>query len=176
MPVCRPPSGNDMHSVQFGRRQVCAEACDTAIGATAAMARAIDAPIRKFGVSTARRLVKYDPIETHSNPSLRAHQRTAPALAGAASQKFRSESAAALRPHDALVAGLHHADTLEVELLDAFALVGLGRIDVALGVGGDAVHAEDLAGLAPAATERREVLHGVAIDDAHALILPVGQV
>src|SRR2546427_278193 len=62
-------------------------------------------------------------------------------------------SAAALRPRHALVAGLDLADPLEDELLHAFALIGLGRIDVALRIDGDAVHAEELAGLAAAAAE-----------------------
>src|SRR5262249_23506682 len=71
--------------------------------------------------------------------------------------------AAALRPHHTLVAGLYLSDALEVELLYAFALIGLGRIDVALGIDRDAVHAEELAGLAAAAAERGQFGQSVAL-------------
>jgi hypothetical protein len=64
--------------------------------------------------------------------------------------------AAALRPHGTLLCSAHDlAHALVFELLDAFSFEGLGREDVALGVDRDAVHAIELAGLAPAAAERR---------------------
>src|SRR5262249_41636710 len=54
--------------------------------------------------------------------------------------------------------------------------IGLGRIDVALGIDRDAVHAEELAGLAAAAAERGQFGQSVALDDAYALVLAVGDV
>jgi hypothetical protein len=45
-----------------------------------------------------------------------------------------------------------------------------------VGVGGDRVNAEELAGLAPAAAEGRKLGHGAALDNAHALVLAIGQV
>src|SRR5215471_13572560 len=91
-------------------------------------------------------------------------------------RRSRGSVSCLLRPYRALIAGLHHADALVDELLDAFTLKGFGRVDVALGVGRDRVHAEELAGLAPAAAEGGEFLHARALDNAHALILPVGQI
>src|SRR6516162_8592703 len=99
-------------------------------------------------------------------------------MVGASYHNLRSRGSVSclLRPYRALVAGLHHADALVDELLDAFALKGFGRVDVALGVGGDRVHAEKLAGLAPTAAEGGEFLHAGALNDAHALVLAVGQI
>src|SRR6266542_2828148 len=58
-----------------------------------------------------------------------------------------------LRPEHALVAGDDVADALVDEFLDALTFPGLGRVDVALGVGRDRVHAVELAGLAAAVAE-----------------------
>src|SRR3977135_1714988 len=41
-PVCRPPFGNDTHSVHFGRRHVCANALEASVIATTAAARMIE--------------------------------------------------------------------------------------------------------------------------------------
>src|SRR5215471_14156098 len=46
MPVCRPPFGNDRHSVHFGRRQVCANAWEATTVATAIAAAAINLRMR----------------------------------------------------------------------------------------------------------------------------------
>src|SRR6202521_82482 len=101
-----------------------------------------------------------------SNPfrSPTAHQTKAPANGRGLRQNPRSRGSVGctLRPHRSLVAGLHHADALIVELLDALTLVGLSRIDVALGIRRDRVHAEELAGLASAAAERGQFLHAGA--------------
>src|SRR5262245_48539077 len=78
-------------------------------------------------------------------------------------------------PGHALVAARLRLDTLIDELLDALTLVGLGRVEVALRVGRDRVHAVELAGLASAVAERGDLLERVAQDHAHALVLPVGQ-
>src|SRR5690242_20030975 len=61
------------------------------------------------------------------------------------------------RPHHTLFALGHRADALVHEALHALALVGLGCVDVAFGVGRDAVHRVELAGLAAAVAERREL-------------------
>ena len=65
-----------------------------------------------------------------------------------------------LRPRHALIAERHRADALVDELLHAFTLVGLGRVEVALGVRRDAVHAVELARLASAVAERGDFLEG----------------
>src|SRR5712672_508362 len=44
-PVCRPPLGNDTHSVHCGRRQVCAEALHATSMVKTAATRAIEARI-----------------------------------------------------------------------------------------------------------------------------------
>src|SRR2546427_8638064 len=78
------------------------------------------------------------------------------------------------RPGHALAAAADRADALVDELLQALALVGLGRVEVALRVGGDAVHAEELAGLAAAVAEAGQLLQRLAQDDAHLLVAAVG--
>src|SRR5262249_2960983 len=86
-------------------------------------------------------------------------------------------STAALGPDRSLVgAAAHPSHALVDKLLHALTLVGLGRVDVALGVGGDRVDAEKLAGLASAAAEAGQFRHRRAIDNANALVLPVGQI
>ena len=60
-----------------------------------------------------------------------------------------------LGPERALVRRRYPANALEHELLQALALPGFGRIDVAFRVHGDAVHAVELARLAPTVAERR---------------------
>src|SRR5262249_6007156 len=79
------------------------------------------------------------------------------------------------RPEHALVTARLRLDALVDELLDALTLVGLGRVEVALGVRRDRVHAVELAGLAAAVAERGELLERVAQDHAHPLVLAVGQ-
>src|SRR5882672_10094397 len=56
-------------------------------------------------------------------------------------------------PEHALVAARHGCDAAIDELLHALTLVGLGRVEIALGIGGDAVHAVELPGLASAVAE-----------------------
>src|SRR5437588_8723875 len=50
----------------------------------------------------------------------------------------------------------------------------LGRVEVALRIGRDAVHAEELAGLAAAVAEVGQLLQRFAQDDAHLLVAAVG--
>src|SRR5207237_1515424 len=71
-------------------------------------------------------------------------------------------------------AAAHWADALVDELLQPLALVSLGRVEVALRIGGDAVHAEELARLAAAVAEVRQLLQRLAQDDAHSLVAAVG--
>src|SRR5262245_11974698 len=82
----------------------------------------------------------------------------------------------ALRPEHALVAGDDVAHALVDELLDTLTLPGLGRVEVALGVGRDRVHAVELARLAAAVAEGGDLLERVAHDDAHAVVHAVGHV
>src|ERR1700704_5934987 len=80
-----------------------------------------------------------------------------------------------LRPEHALIAARHRADALVDELLQALTLVGFGRVEVALGIGCDAVHAIELARLAAAVAERGEFFQRFAVDDTHAFVLTVRQ-
>src|SRR5262247_3497953 len=79
----------------------------------------------------------------------------------------------ALRPEHALVAARHGADAFVDELLHPLTLVGFGRVEVALGIHRDAVHAVELARLAPAGAKGGDLLQRLAHDDAHARVLPV---
>src|SRR5215467_9863019 len=102
--------------------------------------------------------------------------------AGATSTQLQRDSsccalAAALGPHGALRGSADHvAHALVLELLDAFSLEGFGRVDVALRIDRDAVHAVELAGLASAAAKRCQFVHRLALDDADALVLTVGEI
>ena len=96
-------------------------------------------------------------------------QEKTPATAGAQSHEIGSIRSGLPRPGHALVAGGDAAHALVDELLQALSFVGLGRVDVALGVGRDAVHAVELARLAAAVAERGELLQRLAQDDAHAV-------
>src|SRR5213592_1031843 len=79
------------------------------------------------------------------------------------------------RPQHALAALRDRANAFIDEFLHALALVRLGRVEVPLGIGGDAVYAVELAWLAPSVAEIRNLLQGLAQDDAHLLVLAVGE-
>src|SRR5258706_1164080 len=79
------------------------------------------------------------------------------------------------RPDYALILLRHRRHAFVDELLDALALEGLGRVDVALGIDGDAVHAEEFARDAPAVAEGRQNFHGRAVHDVHFLVLAIGE-
>src|SRR5437588_5152948 len=79
------------------------------------------------------------------------------------------------RPEHALEAARLRLDPLIDELLHALTLVGLGRVEVALGVRRNRVHAVELPGLAAAVAERGELLERFAQDHADPLVLAVGQ-
>src|SRR5689334_16306591 len=78
------------------------------------------------------------------------------------------------RPDGPLLVG-NRADALVRELLDAFSLVGLRRVDVALRVGRDAVDRVELAGLASAVAEARQLRHRLPIEDVNLLVGAVGE-
>src|SRR5712692_5642268 len=79
------------------------------------------------------------------------------------------------RPQHALAAPWNRAYAFVDEFLHALAFVRLGRVEVALRIGGDAVHAVELAGLAPAVAEVGNFLQRFAHDDAHLLVLAIGE-
>ena len=68
------------------------------------------------------------------------------------------------------------ADALVYELLHALAAIGLGRVDVAFRIGGDAVDAVEFARLPATFAERRQHFERVAIEDVHAVVFAVGKV
>src|SRR5262245_34987361 len=89
---------------------------------------------------------------------------------------FTTRRALPLRPpgpEHALVAARHRADAFVDELLHALTLVGLGRVDVALGVRSKAVHAVELARLTSAGAEGSDLFQRLTHDDAHARVLAV---
>src|SRR5712692_4486059 len=79
------------------------------------------------------------------------------------------------RPQHALAAPWNRAYAFVDEFLHALSFVRLGRVEVAFGIAGDAVHAVELAGLAPAVAEVRNLLQRLAQYDAHLLVLAVGE-
>src|SRR3984893_9324136 len=80
------------------------------------------------------------------------------------------------RPNDALILLRHGCHAFIHELLDALALEGLGRIDVALGIDCDAMHAEEFTRYAPAVAEAGQNVHRRAIHDVHFLVLAIGEI
>src|SRR5438876_1131400 len=78
-------------------------------------------------------------------------------------------------PKHALIGSHHVADPLVDEFLQAFAFPGFGRVDVALGIGRDAVHAVELAGLTTAVPERGHLLERLAHNDANPVVLAIRQ-
>src|SRR5262249_28985440 len=62
----------------------------------------------------------------------------------------RCNPLAPLRPEHALVAARHRSNPLIDEFLSPLPLVSFSRVEIALGIGRNAVHAVELAWLAPA--------------------------
>src|SRR5258706_15711566 len=79
-------------------------------------------------------------------------------------------------PDGALVLLGHRRETLVHELLQPLSAVRLGRVEVALRVGGDAVHRVELARLTAAVAEAREDGQRRAIEDVDLLVGAVGQI
>src|SRR5882672_243350 len=92
-----------------------------------------------------------------------------------ACQARRIRMSLLMRPQHALLPLPNRAYALVDEFLHALAFVSLRGIEVALGVGGDAVHAVELARLAAAVSEVGDFLERVAQDNAHLLVLAVGE-
>src|SRR6266705_5651222 len=90
--------------------------------------------------------------------------------------KPRSLGAGA-RPDRALILALRDAvHALVQEPLQAPPVVGLGRVEVALRVGGDAVHGVELPGLLAAVAEARQDFERLPIENPDALVFAVGEV
>ena len=68
------------------------------------------------------------------------------------------------------------AHPLVNESLDPFPFVGFRRVDVALRIGGDTMHTEELTGLASTVTEAREHLKRIALDDVHLFVYAIGDI
>src|SRR5580765_4171214 len=82
-----------------------------------------------------------------------------------------------LRPDRSLVFALgHRLHPLVEEALQAAAVVGLGRVDVPLRVGGDAVDGVELAGHLAAVAEAGEDLERLPIENPDLLVLAVREV
>src|SRR3954465_9028102 len=81
------------------------------------------------------------------------------------------------RPDRSLILALGYAlHALVEEALQPAAVVGLGRIDVALRVGGDAVDGVELSGHLAAVAEAGEDLERLAIQDPYFLVVAIGEV
>src|SRR6188768_3027110 len=91
------------------------------------------------------------------------------------SQAIR-QSVPAAGPGRNLAALRNRAEALVDELLQALAGVGFRRVEVALRVDGNAVHAEEHAGLTAAITKAIELGHRLAVVDANVLVRAVGHV
>src|SRR5471030_2140630 len=79
-------------------------------------------------------------------------------------------------PDGALIRLRHRCETLVDKLLQTLTAVRLGRIDVALRVGRDAVHRVELPGLAAAVAEGGELGQRQAIEHVHLFVGAVRQV
>src|SRR4051794_24031871 len=80
------------------------------------------------------------------------------------------------RPNSTLVFTLRDAlHSFIEEALQTPAVVGLGRVDVPLRVGGDAVHRVELSGHLAAVAEAGQDLERLPVEDPHLLVLAVGQ-
>src|SRR5256886_14557520 len=72
-----------------------------------------------------------------------------------------------LRPHHALVLAGDRSHALEDKFLEALPFVGLGGVDVLPRISRDAVHTEELAGLAAAVAEAGQDIERLPIQDVH---------
>src|SRR5712691_2355036 len=104
-----------------------------------------------------------------------AAEKTSTAATNASRTRRRIRISPGARPQHALAPAPNRAYALVDEFLHALAFVRFRRIEVALGIGGDAVHAVELARLATAVSEVGDFLERVTQDDAHLLVLAVGE-
>src|SRR5690348_16322399 len=86
------------------------------------------------------------------------------------------ETLPASRPDHSLIQARDGAEPFIYELLYSLPLVRLRRIDVALRVGCDAVHGEELTRLASAITEHRQNLERLTIHHVYTLVSAVREV
>src|SRR5579864_8417268 len=80
------------------------------------------------------------------------------------------------RPEHALILLSDWAHSLVDELLDALPAIRFGGIDIALRIGGDAVHGVELAGLAAAIAETGQHLERIAVEDVNLLVGAIRQI
>src|SRR5262245_53811555 len=80
------------------------------------------------------------------------------------------------RPDDALILFLDGAEAFVHESLDTLSFVRLGRVDVAFGVGRDAVDPEELSRLTATVAETCEELQRLPVENIDLGVLAVGQV
>ena len=81
-----------------------------------------------------------------------------------------------LRPQHSLIRFRYGSKSFVNELLDPLAAVSFGSVDVAFGIGGDAVDAIEFARLPPALAERRQHFQRVAVDDMNAVVFAVRKI
>src|SRR2546422_9996114 len=70
-----------------------------------------------------------------------------------------------LRPQNALVFLGDGTESFKYETLHALSAIGFSGVDIAFGIGSDAMHSVEFPRLAAAFTERRQDLEGVAVQD-----------
>src|ERR1019366_6135982 len=80
------------------------------------------------------------------------------------------------RPKYALIFLGDRPQSFVNELLDALPAIRFGNVDVAFGIGGDAVRAVEFSRLASALSKSRQHFQGIAQQDVDAVVLAVGQV
>src|SRR5262245_16400930 len=79
-------------------------------------------------------------------------------------------------PYGSLILLRHWRESFVDEFLQPSPLVGLGRIDVAFGIGSNAMHAVELTGLSPAVAEAGQDFQRIAQQDVDLLVATVGDV
>src|SRR5262245_63677501 len=108
---------------------------------------------------------------TGSRSALIMPQRKTALAIGPDGQKTRSP----LWPEHALIGSHHVADALVDEFLQAFALPSFGRVEVALGIGRDAVSAVELAVMRTDVVESDNLIERTTQDTATDVTVVVGE-
>src|SRR5436190_18448127 len=75
------------------------------------------------------------------------------------------------RPDGSLVDFCYRREAFVHKLLNATALIGFGRVQIAFGIGGNTVNSEELARLTAAVAEAGQDLQILAIHDINELVL-----
>src|SRR5262245_13820486 len=107
---------------------------------------------------------------------LRDPARTTKRIGAATRWRSYDRSIRRSRPDDSLILFLNGAEALVHESLNTLSFVGLGRVDVAFGVGRDAVDPEELSRLTATVAETCEELQRLPVENVDLGILAVGQV